>query len=412
MTSAPLPEPPGKSSPGRAAARAARLFERHGRMVHALCRAMLRDPHEAEDATQQVFLSAYGALLRGVPVRDPGAWLATIARNECRARIGAGMRAPLAIGEEALRDLPLRDDVLEQRARLDALRAALAELPDRQREAVVLRYVYGLRYGEVASALGLSRPATEALLFRARRAMRVRLRPSLGAVLAVPLAVREGIAQAVPGFAESATGGTAVVAGAAGGLLAKLGTTPAAAKVATAAVAVSTVGAAGSIQADRPVRDPASASGSVTAIVDERGDAEDGQRSGRPPSRGSGVEEDEDGNPSGGPGPDGVHGREDTSGRSDPVEERDDEDGALASAPEAEEDDAQERASPLRSSSGPGAAGAGGELDEDDRSSSGPGGGAEGGSSSGRGELDAARAEEDRSGSGDGELEGSDRDDD
>ena len=50
-----------------------------------------------------------------------------------------------------------------------ALYAELEELPEKQREAVVLRDVYGLRYDEVAKALGTSRPAVEALLFRGRR---------------------------------------------------------------------------------------------------------------------------------------------------------------------------------------------------------------------------------------------------
>ena len=52
-----------------------RLYERHGRMAYGLCRAMLRDAHEAEDATQQAFLSAYRALLGGglVPHVEHGA---------------------------------------------------------------------------------------------------------------------------------------------------------------------------------------------------------------------------------------------------------------------------------------------------------------------------------------------------
>src|SRR5262245_56714618 len=176
------------------------LFERHGRMVYGVCRAMLRDVHEAEDATQQVFLSAYEALLGGASVRESGAWLAAIARNECRARIAAGMRHPLPLGDEDLDLLPAKGDERVRRSQVGELRAALRALPERQREAVVLRYVYGLRYGEVATALGRSRPATEALLFRARRAMRLRLRPVVGAALAVPSVVRDELANSLPGF--------------------------------------------------------------------------------------------------------------------------------------------------------------------------------------------------------------------
>ena len=247
-------------------ARVADLFERHGRMAYGICRAMLRDVHEAEDATQEAFLSAHRALLGGARVRDEGAWIATIARNECRARIAAGMRAPLPVGDEDLAELVDGVDDAERRLQARALRDALHALPERQREAVVLRYVFGLRYGEVAKALGLSLPATEALLFRARRAMRRRLRHATAAVLAVPLSVREELALALPGF-EAQTGSGAAAAGLAGGLLAKLASAPAAAKLATATVAVSTVGAVGAVDSDRPAPDVRAAQAGLVAVL-------------------------------------------------------------------------------------------------------------------------------------------------
>ncbi|HWQ24515.1 MAG TPA: sigma-70 family RNA polymerase sigma factor, partial [Gaiellaceae bacterium] len=249
MGSAPIPDPSGAPG-GGAAACVAELFERHGRMVYGLCRALLRDVHEAEDATQQAFLAAYRALLAGANVREAGAWLAAIARNECRARIAAGMRSPLPVADEDLAALAAPVDEAARRALAEALQRALAELPERQRQAVVLRYLYGLRYGEVATALGLSRPATEALLFRARRALRLRLRPAAGSTLALPLAVRDSLADVIPGF-TAAAGSGAGAAAAAGGLLAKLVATPAGAKMATAAVAIGAVGAVGAVESER-----------------------------------------------------------------------------------------------------------------------------------------------------------------
>ncbi len=224
-------------------------------MVYGVCRAMLRNTHDAEDAAQQVFLSAHKALLGGARVRDHGGWLATIARNECRGRITAGMRSPLPVGDEELAAIPSPVDEQARHDQALEFREALAALPERQREAVVLRYLYGLRYGEVATALGLSRPATEALLFRARRALRGRLRPIVGTILVIPLSLREELALAIPGFSAGARAGTgAATVGVAGGMLAKLTAAPVGVKVATAAVAVSTVGAVGAIESDRPVR--------------------------------------------------------------------------------------------------------------------------------------------------------------
>ncbi len=260
VTSASLPEPGRRRQrpETEAAARVARIFERHGQMVYGICRTMLRDGHDAEDATQQVFLSAHSALLTGTRVRDYRSWLAAIARNECRGRINAGMRSPLPVADEDLEVVASSTDDVERRLQVQELKRALSELPDRQREALVLRYVYGLRYGEVATALGLSRPATEALLFRARRALRIRLRPVVGAVLVVPIVVRDELALAIPGF-PTGGGMSAAAAGTAGGVLAKLTTGSLGMKAATTAVAVTTIGTVGAtekgparILSDRP----------------------------------------------------------------------------------------------------------------------------------------------------------------
>ena len=241
---------PSRPSPGAAGARLATLYEQHARMVYGVCRLLLRDPDEAEDAAQQVFLSAYRSLLAGTEPRDPGAWLGTIARNEARGRIAARMRAPLALDDE--RESASASSTLEEQALLRAefadLRAELAALPEKQREAVVLRDLYGLRYDEVAKALGTSRPAVEGLLFRGRRRLQQRLRPGFAAgVLVVPLALRESIAYAVPGFAA---GGASTA-----GVLVKLAGVPLAAKLAAAGAAVSVAGSAG-VLAERELRDP------------------------------------------------------------------------------------------------------------------------------------------------------------
>src|SRR3954452_13646780 len=70
----------GRPGGGAASARVAELFEAHARLVLGICRGMLRDRAEAEDAAQQVFLSAFGSLLAGRAPRDEEAWIATIAR--------------------------------------------------------------------------------------------------------------------------------------------------------------------------------------------------------------------------------------------------------------------------------------------------------------------------------------------
>jgi len=400
MTAARTADPAGDLGPAaaNAAARVAELFERHGQMVYALCRAMLRDVEESEDAAQQTFLLAHRALRGGVQVRDAPAWLAAIARNECRARIVAHMREPLPLADEDLNALASPVDEVERRLQAEALQRALGALPERQREAVVLRYLYGLRYGEVATALGLSRPATEALLFRARRTMRGALRPVAGVALVVPVAMREELALAIPGFA-TAGGSSVAAAGVAGGLLAKLTAGPVGAKAVTAVVAVSTVGTIGVVDSERAGRDPAGRAPFATSVSTVS--AQSG-----PSTRGHGgspSEDDDRGNSGPGGGGDEDDRSGPGSGDGDDDADRDD-DGTSSGPGSAERDDPADDADAGSPSSGPSSA------DDDDREDGGDtgSGGSSGSSdSSGPGSGGDDGSDDDSSGSGSSGSSGS-----
>jgi RNA polymerase sigma factor (sigma-70 family) len=173
---------------------ASELFQEHSKMVLAVCRVMLPDPVEAEDAMQQTFLRAYRSILTGNEPRRPAVWLATIARNECLDRIRARTREPLA---EPVTDGTSRTpDALHAAIAsedLRALRRSIRELPTQQRDALVLHEFYGLPYGEVAAAIGVSESAIGSLLFRARKRLRSLLERAHG-TLAVP-ALWDGLTQ-------------------------------------------------------------------------------------------------------------------------------------------------------------------------------------------------------------------------
>ena len=160
------------------------LYAQFGRTVSGLCRALLRDAAEAEDAMQQTFLSAHRALVNGSRPREPAAWLAAIARNECWARIRTRMCEPLPSDALETRMPGASDPVAEalRRADLAALWTAIGALPPVQRDALLLREFGGLSYEELAAALAVSEPAVESLLFRARRRLRVQLRAALAAL--------------------------------------------------------------------------------------------------------------------------------------------------------------------------------------------------------------------------------------
>ena len=250
-----------RPDPGAVGARLSTLFSTHGRTVLGLCRVLLRDPHEAEDAVQQTFLSAYRSMLNGADPRHPAAWLATIARNECRGRTEQRMREPLPEPvEEAASPLP--DPVAAAAASMDlaALWRAIGELPRRQRQAILLREFSGLSYGELAGALAVSEPAVESLLFRARRDLRLRLRPSYSSAAGIaPLAaIREALARVVGGMPDPA----------ATGALAKIAAAPLLAKLAAGAAAVVVAsGTVAAVEGTRPGRPQPATAGPAGAVT-------------------------------------------------------------------------------------------------------------------------------------------------
>ncbi len=283
-----------RASRRASANRVAALFDQHASMVLGLCRILLRDHHEAEDAAQQVFVSAYRSLLRGVEPRDPGPWLAAIARNECRARIRKRIRTPLALDgelEEQLSDPSDLADLADRRVEFAAVTAAIAELPSRQREAVALRDFLGLSYEEVASTLSVSVPVVESLLFRARRRLRdtVRTAPRYAAgLVAVPLAFRAAVAREIPDFDGGGHGiGIAgATAAAAAGVVAKVVSLPFATKAVTAVtvVAAATVGPQLGKMIDGA---PPPGTGNSPAVVTAPADGTEGKPSGAATDKGS-----------------------------------------------------------------------------------------------------------------------------
>jgi RNA polymerase sigma factor (sigma-70 family) len=152
--------------------REAQLYERHSQVVYRYCLRMLGTREDAEDAAQTTFFQALRALRRGVVPSFEQAWLLTIARNECNSRHRAGSRRrrrELAHDPQSLAELAEAPNGGD--GRLVGVQQALARLPEMQRRALLLREWQGRSYAEIAHELGATRPAVEALLFRARRGL-------------------------------------------------------------------------------------------------------------------------------------------------------------------------------------------------------------------------------------------------
>jgi RNA polymerase sigma factor (sigma-70 family) len=128
------------------------FLDEHRTPVLAYLRAMV-GPSDADDCFQETFMAA----LRSYETLDganPRAWVMTIARNKAIDHHRATGRRPLPKGD----DLP--DVAAPTRAEHDPeLWAAVAQLPDRQREAVGLRFAADLRYREIAGAMNTTEEA-------------------------------------------------------------------------------------------------------------------------------------------------------------------------------------------------------------------------------------------------------------
>lgn len=98
-------------------------------------------------------------------------WLYRVTANLATDRLRKRRGVALDTVPEPEDDRPSAADGLQDAARAAALQAALAELPERQRQAVVLRHIEGLGNPEIAGIMDISAEAVESLIARGKRAL-------------------------------------------------------------------------------------------------------------------------------------------------------------------------------------------------------------------------------------------------
>src|SRR5881227_1378108 len=154
------------------------LYERYAPRIGAYLTRLLDDEHLAQDLTHEVFVSALRRLRTDRPPIAFGPWLYRIARNasiDVHRRAQIVRQVPLdGAGEErqSLSRENTTEDIAEVRQWLEQLRDVLGGLSETHRTVLVLRELEGLSNGEIGERLGISRPAVEGLLFRARAKLR------------------------------------------------------------------------------------------------------------------------------------------------------------------------------------------------------------------------------------------------
>ena len=165
------------------------LVSRHGSAVHRVCRGVLKDIHEAEDAFQATFL----VLARRAPeIRDPealGGWLRGVAYRvaiRARRRVGAAAGDREGTGRDVARGAGPRAGRSRLSSCEELVGDELTRLPDDYRRPIVLCYLDGLTHQEAARRLDWPVGTVKVRLVRGRRMLRERLHRrgvALGAAL-------------------------------------------------------------------------------------------------------------------------------------------------------------------------------------------------------------------------------------
>ena len=167
------------------------LVERHQRAVIQTIHRAIGDAWEAEDLSQRVFVQVWRSAARYQPTAKFTTWLFTIVHNTIlneyrrRSRRGAESLDALAQPEDenespgtqfADAQSPDPARAVAERELQARIGAAIRQLPDSQRTAVVLCRFEGQSYEEIAKVLGCSVPAVKSLLHRARETLKEQLR--------------------------------------------------------------------------------------------------------------------------------------------------------------------------------------------------------------------------------------------
>jgi RNA polymerase sigma-70 factor (ECF subfamily) len=155
------------------------IHERYEARVLSVCRRMLGNPDDAQEAAQEAFIRIYQGLPRFNGRYRLGAWIVRIATNICLDQLRSRSRnpsdlAPLEVFdlESEPRDRTDPELLFLRNAQGRRVRKVLDSLPPMHRAAIVLRDFEGVSYADIAETLGITECQVKALLHRARKGFR------------------------------------------------------------------------------------------------------------------------------------------------------------------------------------------------------------------------------------------------
>lgn len=146
------------------------LLDRLAPRLYRLALRLLADAAEAEDVVQEAMLRLWQIAPRWQSgAAQPGTWVYRVAMNLATDRLRRRRGVALDTVAEPADESPAPFEAMLEADRTRALEAALAQLPDRQRQAVVLRHLEGLPNPEIADLMGVNVEAVESLTARGKR---------------------------------------------------------------------------------------------------------------------------------------------------------------------------------------------------------------------------------------------------
>ncbi len=157
------------------------LMNRYKRSIFTISYRMMGNYHEAEDITQEVFVTVYNKLYQYDRSKKFGPWIHRIAVNTCISTLRKRNKVVSISFDETYvpaNELELNDLyedphlIIEQKELKAEIEEALLELPESYRMVLVLRYQLDLKNQEIAAILGVSRENVDVKIHRARKALR------------------------------------------------------------------------------------------------------------------------------------------------------------------------------------------------------------------------------------------------
>ena len=155
------------------------------KQVYNLALRMLGSSEDAADMTQEAFIKAYSGIASFRGDSKFSVWLYRITSNVCLDFLRAKSRraqVSLTVGEDEdtqQLDIPDPDSDVERlfmrKMSMQAVNDGLAQLPDEQRQILVMREISGMSYADIAAALSLEEGTVKSRIFRARKKLCVYL---------------------------------------------------------------------------------------------------------------------------------------------------------------------------------------------------------------------------------------------